>query len=330
MRTLPPCPDRAWPLPRQWTVWLGLCLCLLLIASLSWAQAPADGLPAVPGLSGHVMDLSRTLSSAQAQALERKLAQFEQRQGTQMVILLVPSTQPEDIAAYAQRVGDTWKIGRRDVGDGLLIVVAKQDRRVRIEVAKALEGAVPDLAASQIIERAIKPAFKAGDYAGGLNQAVDQLAARIQAERLPRPSGSGSDLDGGDAVPAPLTTTPPDSRRGRDGFQIDDLLVFGLIGVPIVFGVLSSVVGRKLGAFVTGLVCGGLIWVITASVLLAVAAWLGAMVLALSIGSGGRRGPGGWGGPPMGGGGWGGGGGGGGWSSGGGGDFGGGGASGNW
>ena len=101
---------------------------------------------------------------------------------------MVPTTQPEDIAAYAQRVGDTWKIGRREVGDGLLIVVAKNDRRINIETAKALEGAMPDLAARQIIDNAIRPAFRADDYAGGLNAAVDQLIARIKGEALPAPA----------------------------------------------------------------------------------------------------------------------------------------------
>lgn len=300
---------------RKLCTWLICCVIGGLIglppsAALA-ADTPGDVLP-VPPLSGHVIDQSQTLSPDQQQALERKLAAFEQARGTQMVVLLVASTQPEDIAAYAQRVGDTWKIGRREVGDGLLIVVAKQDRRIRIEVAKTLEGAVPDLAASQIIERAIKPAFKAGDYAGGLNLGVDQLIARIQGENLPLP----------DARPAT-------SRSHNEGFQFNDLLVFGLIGVPIVFGVLSSILGRKGGALATGLVTGGLVWLVTTSLFIALAAWVAASVFALAFGSGGRGGPGGWGGPPMGGG-WGGGGGGGGWSSGGGGDFGGGGASGNW
>lgn len=305
------------------SVWLRLCtwlICCLIgcviglppSAALA-ADTTGDVLP-VPPLSGHVIDQSQTLSPDQQQALERKLGAFEQARGTQMVVLLVASTQPEDIAAYAQRVGDTWKIGRREVGDGLLIVVAKQDRRIRIEVAKALEGAVPDLAASQIIERAIKPAFKAGDYAGGLNLGVDQLIARIQGENLPLP----------DARPAT-------SRSHNEGFQFNDLLVFGLIGVPIVFGVLSSILGRKGGALATGLVTGGLVWLVTTSLFIALAAWIAASLFALAFGTGGRGGPGGWGGPPMGGGwGGGGGGGGGGWSSGGGGDFGGGGASGNW
>ncbi|TAK94435.1 MAG: YgcG family protein [Aquabacterium sp.] len=303
-------------------MWLGLLgawvltLNLLLGPMPAWAADTAGDVLPVPPLSGHVIDQSQTLNTAQTQALEQKLSGFEQAHGTQIVVLLVASTQPEDIAAFAQRVGDTWKIGRRDVGDGLLIVVAKQDRRIRIEVAKALEGAVPDLAASRIIEQAIKPAFKAGDYAGGLNQGVDQLMARIQGENLPEPTSSSRSNH---------------AQRDGEGFQFNDLVVFGLIGIPIVFGVLSAILGRKLGALATGTIGGLLVWVVTASFFLAIGAGIAAIMLALAMGNGGRRGgQGGWGGPPMGGGGWGGGGSGGGWSSGGGGDFGGGGASGNW
>lgn len=317
-------------LRRQGLVALLVSLCMALCLTCARAE---DVLP-VPPLSGHVIDQTGTLSSSQASGLEAKLSAFEQARGTQMVVLMVPSTLPEDIAVYAHRVGDTWKIGRREVGDGLLLIVAKQDRRVRIEVAKALEGAVPDLAASRIIEQAIKPAFKAGDFAGGLNQGVDQLIARIQGENLPAPGGQRpgvAPITG--EIGTDLPANPAPRPQADDGFQFNDLLVFGLIGVPIISGVLGSILGRKAGAMVTGLIGGGLAWFITSSIAMALGAWVAALLLALAFGRGGGRGPGGWGGPPLGG--WGGGGGfgrggGGGWSSGGGGDFGGGGASGNW
>ncbi len=149
---------------------------------LLWTGSPAhaQGVLPVPPLTAPVIDQTATLGEAQRAALVAKLATIEQQTGSQIVVLMVPSTLPEDIVAYSQRVGDSWKIGRRDVGDGLLIVVAKNDRRVRIEVAKALEGAVPDLAAKRIIDAQITPAFRAGDYAGGLSAAADQLAARIR------------------------------------------------------------------------------------------------------------------------------------------------------
>lgn len=296
--------------------WLAFALGLLLAAA-AWAQ---DVLP-VPALSGRVIDQTATLDAAQRQALEDKLAAFEQASGPQIVVLMVPATAPEDIAAYAQRVADSWKIGRREVGDGLLIVVAKNERRVRFEVAKALEGAVPDLAARQIIDRSIKPAFQQGDYAGGLNAAVDQLEARIRGEALPAPAAA---------------------RRGADaGAQWEELALFFFVGVVVVGGVVSRLVGRKLGALVTAGGAGALAWVITSSLLLAAGAAFVALLvvglfgvgaLASGLRGGLRGGPviGGWGGG-YGGGGWsGGGGGGGGFSSGGGGDFGGGGASGDW
>ena len=282
------------------------------VAPVAWAQVNittgAGGVLPVPALSARVIDQTGTLTAEQVRALSDQLQALETQRGSQVVILMVPTTQPEDIAAYAQRVGDSWKIGRREVGDGLLIVVALQDRGMRIEVAKTLEGAIPDLMASRIIERTLKPAFQAGAYADGLSKAIDQIDKLIAGEGLPEPTAD----------------------RGRaEGFDLNDLLVFGLMGVPVLFGVLSAVLGRKAGALGTGLIGGGLAWWLTASVLLGVVAAVLAVVLALSLGHGGR-GRGGWGGPPGGFGGGGFGGGGGGFSSGGGGNFGGGGASGRW
>ena len=114
-----------------------------------------------PRSTARVIDQTGTLDAAQREALEAKLAAFEQKKGSQIVVLMVPTTQPEDIASYANRVATHWKIGRKDVGDGMLVIVAKNDRKMRIEVAKALEGAVPDLAAARIIDDAMKPRFRA-------------------------------------------------------------------------------------------------------------------------------------------------------------------------
>ncbi|MCW5661326.1 MAG: TPM domain-containing protein [Burkholderiaceae bacterium] len=294
----------------RWLAAGGLALAAALGAS-------AQDLMPVPPLEGRVIDRTDTLDSLQRQSMEQHLASVERELGTQIVVLIVNSTQPEDIAAYAHRVADQWKIGRRDVGDGLLIVVAKNDRRIRIEVAKALEGAVPDLAARQIITETISPAFKRNDYAGGLNAAIDRIAARIRPEGLP----------------------PPDAQRdasgGTPGFNWEDWALFFFVAVPIIGSMLTGVFGRKLGSLVTGGGAGALAWWFSASLAVAALAGVVALILVgvLGIGSAtrGRRG-----GPPIiwggGGGGWGGGGygGGGGFSSGGGGDFGGGGASGDW
>ena len=292
---------------------LAAVLALLSIASPAHAQ---DVLP-VPPLSARVIDQTGTLTPAQIQALSTKLEAIETQRGAQVVVLIVPTTQPEDIATYGQRIADTWKVGRRDVGDGLVIVVAKNDRRINIEVAKTLEGAIPDVLAGRIINDQIKPAFKADDYAGGLNAAVDRLGKAIAGEALPEP-----------------TRKSAGANRGMGGFDLQDLAIFLFVGVPIVGAVLTGIFGRKLGSVFTGGAVGGIAWFLTTSLLVAGGAGLVALFLVGVIGMGtGRSGMGGpiiWGGGGGRGGFGGGGGGGGGFSSGGGGNFGGGGASGSW
>ena len=281
----------------------------------------------VPPLTARVIDTSGTLKPDEIAALDAKLAALEKDKGSQLVVLMVPTTAPEDIVAYAQRVGDTWKIGRRNVGDGILLVVAVKDRRVRIAVAKTLEGAVPDIAASHIIEDAITPHFRQGQYAQGLEAGVDQIAARVRGEELP-------------------PVAAPQQQRGGGQDNSFGLLELGLmlfIALPIVNALSRGIFGRKLGALMTAVGMGGLAFVVTTSIALAVVAGVIALLYGLfsaaaSMLPQSRSGGGGMF-PPMGGGGWGGGGGfgggfggggGGGFSSGGGGDFGGGGASGSW
>lgn len=296
--------------------WWACCLALLaLLAGPAFAQT----LQPVPALSARVVDTVGLLDAASRGQIEDRLAALERDKGTQVAFLIVASTQPEDIAAYANRVGNAWKIGRHGVGDGVLLVVARDDRKLRIEVAKTLEGAIPDLAASQIIEEVMRPAFRRGDYAQGLMQAADQIAARVRGEPLPE---------------------PPRERAGQgpEGFDLPDLAVFLFVAVPVIAAVLRSLFGRKLGSVLAGGGAGLMAWFVSSSVAIAVLAALVGLVLSIAGGVGplmrhGHRGPGRWG-PPMGGG-WGGGGSwggssGGGFSSGGGGDFGGGGASGDW
>jgi len=281
-----------------------------------WAQ----DLQAIPPLSARVIDTSGTLDAGQKQALDARLAAFEKARGAQIVILMVPTTLPEDITDYAQRVGDAWKIGRKDIGDGLLLVVAKNDRKVRIATTKTLEGALPDLATRQIIDSAITPRFRQDDFAGGLNAAADQIMARITGENLPTPEAERA-------------------QGGKPGFQWMDMAVFLFFAVPIGARLLSGIFGRKLGALATGGGVGVLAWLFTSSLLLAGAAGVIGLVFALvaSLGAlgglgglGSSRRGGAWGSGGFGGGGFGGGGGGGGFSSGGGGNFGGGGSSGSW
>lgn len=296
-----------------WGRWLlGVGGALLLALSLAQAQQ------AVPLLSARVLDSTATLDAAQMQQLESKLKSFEQSHGTQIVVLLVPGTQPEDIASYANRVANNWKIGRKDVGDGVLLIVAKNERKVRIEVAKTLEGAIPDLAAKRIIDEAITPRFKRGDFAGGLDAAVDQLIARIRGEALPAPQAQ--------------------AQSDGAGFQGKDLAIFVFFAIPVVAVVTRGIMGPKLSALVTGGAVGTLALVMTSSLLIAALTALAALVFALILGlgrfsgaggSGHSSGSGGWSSGSGGGGGFGGSSGGG-FSSGGGGDFGGGGASGDW
>ena len=294
---------------------LSVTLALLSVFAL---PVTAQNLVLIPALTSRVIDTTRTLSAADVQTLDAKLAAFEQNKGSQIVVLMVPTTQPEDIVSFANRVGNAWKIGRKEVGDGVLLIVAKDDRKVRIEVAKTLEGAIPDLAARQVIESAITPNFKQGNYAAGLSAAADQLIARISDEALPEPNreSSGSSF----------------------GFDWADLAIFMFFAVPIAGGIARSIFGRKLGSLLVGGGVGVLAMWVTASLVVAGLAAVAALVVTLMFGSGiaassgSRRsgGSSGWGGGFGGGGGSFGGGGGGGFSSGGGGDFGGGGASGDW
>jgi uncharacterized protein len=302
---------------------LALLAAMLVLAAPPPALAAEarlpDGTLAVPPLA-RVTDTTGTLSAGQRQALEAKLADFEARRGTQIAIVMVGSTQPEPIADFAQRLGDAWKIGRHDVGDGLLIVVAKDDRRVWIAVAKALEGAVPDLAAARVIREQITPRFRQGDFAGGLSAGLDALFRLIEGEGLPAPAAATAR---GAAEPPAIEVLFP-------------LVAFGA-GVAVMLRRLLGAPGALLGAAGTGAVAG---WMV-ASIGLGVIAAVVALIIALSAHGGGggrviggRRGgvfvPGGFGGGWSGGGGGWSRGGGGGWSSGGGGNFGGGGAGGSW
>ena len=299
-----------------------LCRTLFVALMLQTALFAQDVQP-IPALTSHVVDTTGLLDSSQQAALEAKLAALEKTKGSQVVVLIVPTVQPEDISSYANRVGNAWKIGRKNVGDGVLFVVAFKDRQMRIEVAKTLEGAIPDLAAKQIITNAVTPRFKAGDYAGGISAGVDQLTARINGEALPE-----------------VTASANGSGNLPGGFDWMDLAVFLFFAVPIGGAIAKSIFGQKLGSLITGGAVGTLAFMFTASLIIAGLAGVVALLFALFSGlSGGSRGRsggidrGGFGGGGFGGGGFSGGGfsgGGGGFSSGGGGDFGGGGASGSW
>jgi uncharacterized protein len=278
-------------------------LLVLLLAVSAWAQV------AVPPLKGRVTDLTGTLKPEQVASLEQLLRSFEARKGSQIAVLIVPTTAPETVEQYALRVGEQWKIGRKKIDDGAILVVAKDDRALRIEVGYGLEGALNDATASRIIREVIVPRFREGDFFGGISAGVDRMIRVIDGEPLP----------------APAKAAPP---VGDGVLQILPVL---LILALVAGAILRRLFGRFAGSAATGGVVGGLAWLLAGTLAIALLAGIVAFFLTLGggVGGSGRRYYGGFPGGGWGGGGGFGGGGGGGFS-GGGGSFGGGGASGRW
>jgi uncharacterized protein len=292
----------------------------VLALMMIWAwQAAAD--VAVPPLTGRVVDLTGTLTSGDIATLDQKLKDLETRKGSQVAVLIVPTTQPETIEQYAIRVADAWKVGRKKIDDGALVVVAKNDRHLRVEVGYGLEGSLTDVTTKRIIDEVITPRFKGGDFAGGISAGIDRMIKVIDGEPLPAPE-------------------PP---HWQDTGALDASDLFNpvvLFGLFIVGAFLRTLLGRLVGAVATGGVAGLVAWLIAGSLGAALLLCGMAFVIAMfaggfvPVGPAGRYGRygGGWPGGGYSGGGWGGGGSGGsgGGFSGGGGGFGGGGASGSW
>ena len=281
----------------------------VLAFALCWAAVVGAQVP-VPPLAGRVTDRTATLTDEQKSSLEQTLRSFEARKGSQVAVLIVPSTAPETIEQYALRVAEQWKPGRKNVDDGALLVVAKDDRTLRIEVGYGLEGALTDAACKRIISEIIVPRFRQGDYYGGIASGVDRILRVIEGEPLPKPE---------------------DGRSG--GIRgIGSILPVVMILALVIGGVLHTVLGRFPGALVTGGAVSVIAWMLVGAISVALIAGVIAFLFTLLGGGMGGRGLGGRGyGGGFGGGGFGGGGfGGGGGFSGGGGGFGGGGASGRW
>jgi len=203
---------------------------LLLISVPLWA---ADDLVAVPTLSARVTDLTDTLNASQRSTLERELASFENRKGSQIAVLIVPTTAPETIEQYGIRVAEQWRLGRKGVDDGALLLIAKDDRRLRIEVGYGLEGALTDATSKRIISEVIRPYFKRGDYYGGISAGVEQIIAVVDGEPLPeRQTQAGVGADKGGAL-------------------------FGIIVLAIVAGmILRGMFGRFFGAVLAAVAVG--------------------------------------------------------------------------
>jgi uncharacterized protein len=202
---------------------------------------------AVPQLTGRVVDQTGTLSAADIADLNRKLTDLETRKGSQVAVLIVPTTQPEGIEQFSIRVAEAWKIGRRKIDDGALLVVAKNDHRLRIEVGYGLEGSLTDVTARRIIDEVITPKFRTGDFAGGISAGVDRIIAVVNGEPLPAPE--------------------PQASHGQD-IDLDTLTSFApfvLIGAVAVGGFLRALLGRLLGSAATGGVVGALAWLFAGS-----------------------------------------------------------------
>jgi uncharacterized protein len=289
---------------------LGLLLC--------WAGVAAADVP-VPPLTGRVVDQTSTLSASDIASLTQKLKDLEQRKGSQIAVLIVPTTQPETIEQFSIRVAEAWKIGRRKIDDGALLVIAKNDRHLRIEVGYGLEGSLTDITTKRIIDEDITPQFRSGDFAGGISAGLDHMIRIVDGEQMPAPE-------------------PPHWQSPGLSEYIDPLNPIVLVFVFILAGILRTALGRLIGSAATGGTAAFLVWLffgsLAASALVGLVVFLFAFMFDVFSQFGSPSGLGrrsGWPGGSYsgGGGGWSGGSGGGGFS-GGGGSFGGGGASGSW
>jgi uncharacterized protein len=234
-----------------------------LVLLFGFALAHAD--VAVPPLTARVTDLTGTLSGGAVARIEAKLAAFEAKKGSQIAVLIVPTTAPEEIEQFSIRVEDAWKLGRKGVDDGVYLIVAKNDRRVRIEVAYGLEGALPDAVANRIIAETITPHFKLGDYDGGVEAGINQIISVVNGEPLPQ----------------------PDKKWERHS-GLGNILPLLLIVVLVGGGVLRALFGRLFGSVATGGLAGGIVWLLSHVLPIGIGAGVVAFLFAML--AGGSRG----------------------------------------
>lgn len=291
----------------------GLAALLALLMPWAAAQVPGQPIP-VPKLSARVMDSTGTLDAGARNALEAKLRAFEEAKGSQVVVLVVPTVGPETVEEFAGRVADTWQLGRKGVDDGVLFLVAMQERKLRIQTGRGVQGTLTDAASKRIVADVVAPRFRSGDFTRGVAEGVDAILKAIEGEQLP-PRGQRSA-----------------SHKPAQSASYSDFFVLAFFAVPVVAAVLRGMFGRFFGGALTSGLAGLAGWLVFGSLVIGALAAVAAFFFALFAGSGLLRGvrSGGWGGGGGGFGGFGGGGGGGGGFSGGGGGFDGGGASGGW
>jgi uncharacterized protein len=212
----------------------------LLALLVCWAFAAAADV-AVPPLVGRVVDQTGTLSSGEVASLQQTLRDFEARKGSQIAVLIVPTTAPETIEQYSLRVAEAWKIGRKKIDDGALVVVAKDDRMLRIEVGYGLEGALTDVTSKRIIDEIITPRFRSGDFAGGISSGVDRIIRVIDGEKLPAPE--------------------PKPRFDSSGFD-GSYLPFILVGLFMLGGILRVTLGRLVAAVLMAGLAALIAWLV--------------------------------------------------------------------
>jgi len=235
---------------------------LLTLALLLAGQAPAvrAQIP-VPKFEALVVDLTGTLTAAQQSALDEKLTAFQARKGSQVALLILPTTQPEDIAQFGVRLAEAWKVGRKNVDDGAILIVAKDDRALRIEVQYGLEGSLTDAISSRIINDTIVPLFKQGDFFGGINAGLDQILKVVDGEPLPEPDKAWK-------------------PGGSDGAPLPFLLFAGFAALSF----LRNFIGRAPLALIAGLGGGALTWWLTSRIPLSAGVGVGLFLLSLMMG----------------------------------------------
>lgn len=243
---------------RTWCRYLlAIGLIMVMMSVSTWAQI------AIPELKSRVTDLTATLPPNEVVLLEQKLSNFEEKKGSQIAVLIVPTTRPESIEQYAFRVAESWKLGRKNTDDGALLVIAKNDRTLRIEVGYGLEGVLPDAKAKQIIEQIIIPQFKSGNFAQGIGAGVDAMLRLIQGESLPPP------------------VTKKSMELFTDSTGTLDVIAPILVGFFILGKILEPLLGRLGGAVVTSIGAGFISWVLMASIAIAITVAIFALIMNL-------------------------------------------------
>jgi uncharacterized protein len=233
----------------------------VLALLLCWASSAVAEV-AVPPLTGRVVDLTGTLSGDFVDQQSRRLKDLERRKGSQVAVLIVPTTQPETIEQYSIRVADAWKIGRRKIDDGALLVVAKNDHKLRIEVGYGLEGALTDVTARRIIDEVIVPRFKSGDFDGGVGAGLTYIISVIEGEPLPIPQ-------------------PEASHETDPGWVAFVFSPFGLLIYAAIAAMMRSLLGRLIGSTAAAGVVTALAWYVGGSI--AVAAIIGVAAFFLTL-----------------------------------------------